>query len=342
MNPIQQNLINYFLKICIKEEYEFLENKDKTSLIMYHKGQSEENEHWHNCEPIYFINAVVDSCLNSKELSIRLNKIEDNIFEDIWLQCKTKDEKAECLNLFDGFLISNTHQFPKKLSVFSNEEYINILLNKFYTNEKTNSRNDDTLSPIIEFFHHSKMNITPDNLALACKDNKSCLNKLPIKSLLKDFVETYLPDNIEDFRIYWKKIDNELVANQEVVNVYPCVSIGFNKTFIYNLNPSHSIDFYERKLKAINTFINKSKFQKDIPIERSVFDGIQESQSDYRFIIFGDKPEFKLKEFLTDFVTKIISIEDEATPKILNSALAYIKLYQKTEKTYVVKNKIKI
>lgn len=342
MTPIQQNLMNYFINSVNKKEYEFSENVLQTTISIYPKGQSKVNDFWHDCSIDYGVKLFFEKCLKLNTLEFVLNRVDDNMFEDIWLQCKTKEERKEFFNIFDEFLISNDYQFLKNLSSFCNENYLNLLIKKFSLKDSPSSRNDDSLTPILEFFNYSNMCLEPENLVLVCKDNKSYLNKLPMQVKLKEFVEQHMLDHIENFRSYWKKIDSQLIDNQQVVNVYPCNAIGFNKTFIYNLNSGHPVDYYERKLKAINTYLNKEKFKKEYPIESSVFAGIQESKEDYLFIIFGDKPELNFKELLTDFVTHIISINDEATPQILSSALSYIKLAKKTDKIYSTKSKLKI
>lgn len=269
-------------------------------------------------------------------IEIRIRASSSRIYQNVWEKLSTKEEKKCFFTLFSQDLI-----YSFDLLSLNNSEYVNSLLMHYYTQENLR----ENAKSILKIVNQQNLILYPETLINMSKYNKYEFNSLEMQHTLKNYVETYLPQENDSLKILWPKIDLSSSKDISPYDSGDCIWFSFNKKYLYNLQKEKSLDFYNSRLKTINTFLNKKLIQKSLSISRSVLDGIQDGRNDYRFIIMDSLHPEVLKDVLIALVNHVLTSENEPNIKEMQVLINYVLLERKmtSENTpQNIKNVIKI
>lgn len=332
------NLTNYLIDTCQEYGYGFISNgKGDFTCVLLEDASKKVSSVWTLCEINAACTAVITQLIN-KEGTIRLVEFCGEFYESLWNKCGNESEAM--LQLFIRYIVNLDYDAFELINHSKNEQYINKVVNLAYRLHSEKNSYHDSLNPLLELSVNNKVSLSLENLVLSCQSNKDTLHKLSNQNILKDYVEGYSPQYVENLKQYWTRIDQGLINNAQAILEEPCRVISFDKTYIYNLSLGKDVQFFEQRLKAINTFLNKRKIKKLLGIERSVFDGNQINQTKYRYFIIYDQNNRSIKTLLTKFVIAVLSSNEENQidmDTILNYYLLQEKLPHSTSKIVVTK-----
>lgn len=201
----ENSITQYIKEVCIEENISFLQNKEKTDMLVCptNIAKTKETSMW-SISPLDIAISYLNEVLLNKE---SVNKCRFNVsmlfYEKIWLKCSIEEQKNLMIKMFKRNIVQSLENNFDNLNDFSSSDYINVIINAYFTREnfgkdKSKSTNKDTLTPIINCVKQKKLSLNLKNLSLTCANN-SILKTLIGKNLLKDFIEIYYPDNIVNF-----------------------------------------------------------------------------------------------------------------------------------------------
>lgn len=196
----ENSITQYIKEVCIEENISFLQNKEKTDMLVCptNIAKTKETSMWSIC-PL----DIAVSYLNEESVNKYRFNVSMVFYEKIWLKCLIEEQKNLMIKMFKRNIVKSLENNFDNLNVFSSSDYINVIINAYFTREnfgkdKSKSTNKDTLTPIINCVKQKKLSLNLKNLSLTCANN-SILKTLIGKNLLKDFIEIYYPDNIVNF-----------------------------------------------------------------------------------------------------------------------------------------------
>lgn len=260
-----------------------------------------------------------------KDKECRIN-IPYALLEKIWLDCDVSLRKDFFTTLEKTItdLIVNT----EKLANLTDSAFINQALMYRYSQHIFHSySNSRFVEKIATIFSKPDLKLDEKTLKIICKKETYYLKDLKNQRLLKTFVEQYLPNSIEELKKYWQKIDSSNVT--EEVFEQSSYALSFNKKRLYELSPEKNTDFFNTKLKALVAHLNKKAYKEMLSLERVIFDGIQEGQEAYHFVVLGFKGQYSMKLFLKTIVNNALQLKDDFDMKDIHNVVQHALLEQK-------------
>lgn len=262
---------------------------------------------------------------------IRLRSLDMNFFSAIFSQLSDSDTKEFFVKIFLPEL-GTPYQIENRLTNINNGEYINVVLKTYLEKEQRSSYSDGMFADYIDIFSNRPGYVADAAVFKAiCKNHKYILKDIKNQSLLKNFVENKLPDNLDDFRTFWKKVDTDNINKEDAVTEYGAHVISYNKVFLHNINPSNpDEEFCLRKIKVLVAFLNKEANKKILDIDRIVIDGANEGSEKYNFIVLGMK-NFEKKELLKNLINKVAELDIDTSSKSIQNLINYEVLNSKVK-----------